>query len=181
MTNIAELLIHTSRWFLAETEPSPEILARQVEKQNEWLNLTKQSIEEFWHTPSPPEHVRRALRLANLKKSDIILDVGAGDGRLALMALQEFHVKRAYAVEANPTIVQRTQPLFKGIPQLVYTEGLFQTVELAKDVTFAFLLAWHCQIQTIEELAKRLRKETLCRVLIHNSGKPFEFKIEKLQ
>jgi len=181
MISLTDILTHTSGWFLNETEPSPEILSRQIAKQNEWLNLTEQPIEEFWHTPSPPEYIRRALQLANLKKTDIVLDVGAGDCRLGLMALQAYQVKKVYAIEANPLIVELTRPLVEDFPQIIYTEGLFQTVAFAEDITMAFFLAWHCSIQTIEKLAARLRKETLCRMVIHNSGRPFDFTVEILR
>jgi len=177
MLELPELYNHTARWFLSESEPAQAEMDHQIAAQQDQLDATRQAIEEFWFTPSPPEHIRRALELAELQPTDSILDAGAGDGRLALMALREFQVRRAYAIEANALIVRWTRPLFAAEPNLTYAEGLFQTATLASDITAAFFLAWHCSQQTVADLRKRLECETTCRILVANSGKPFDFAI----
>lgn len=173
MLSLSELYLNTAEWFLDEKEPDSEELALQLNGQEAFLLRTAQALDEFWFTPSPPAYVRKALELAELQPSDVILDVGAGDGRLALMALQAFGVRKAYAIEANPIVVHHSRPLLQSIPGLIYAEGVFQTAKFASEVTAAFFLAWHCPEKTVYKLKDRLRAETQCRILIHNSGTPF--------
>ncbi|HET9590925.1 MAG TPA: class I SAM-dependent methyltransferase [Anaerolineales bacterium] len=45
--------------------------------------------------PTKPERIRKALQLANLQPGEVLYDLGAGDGRVLLIAAREFG---AYAV-----------------------------------------------------------------------------------
>jgi len=51
--------------------------------------------------PTRSERVRKALQLADLKKDELLYDLGAGDGRVLLMAAKEFGAK-AVGVEIGP-------------------------------------------------------------------------------
>jgi len=51
--------------------------------------------------PAPKERVRAALRLAGLKPGETIFDLGAGDGRVLVMAAREFGA-RAVGIEVGP-------------------------------------------------------------------------------
>jgi len=48
-----------------------------------------------------PERIRKALRLANLRRNDVLYDLGAGDGRVLFIAAREFGA-RAVGVEVGP-------------------------------------------------------------------------------
>ena len=48
-----------------------------------------------------PERIRKALQLANLQSNEILYDLGAGNGRVLLIAAQEFGAK-AVGVEVGP-------------------------------------------------------------------------------
>lgn len=53
-------------------------------------------IPAFYGPPSHPTHpdrIRRALKFANLQPDEILYDLGAGDGRVLLIAAQEFGAK----------------------------------------------------------------------------------------
>lgn len=45
--------------------------------------------------PSPPEVIREMLKMAGLKEGETLYDLGCGDGRILIIAAQEFG---AYAV-----------------------------------------------------------------------------------
>jgi hypothetical protein len=47
------------------------------------------------------ERIRKALRLANLQSNEILYDLGAGDGRVLLIAAREFGAK-AVGIEVGP-------------------------------------------------------------------------------
>jgi len=51
--------------------------------------------------PTRPERIRKALKLANLQANEVLYDLGAGDGRVLLMAAREFGAK-AVGIEVGP-------------------------------------------------------------------------------
>lgn len=51
--------------------------------------------------PTRPERIRQALKLANLQPNEVLYDLGAGDGRVLLLATHEFGAK-AVGVEVGP-------------------------------------------------------------------------------
>src|SRR3972149_5721880 len=51
--------------------------------------------------PTRPERIRKALKLANLQPDEVLYDLGAGDGRVLLIAAREFGAK-AVGIEAGP-------------------------------------------------------------------------------
>lgn len=51
--------------------------------------------------PTNPERIRKALKLANLQPNEVLYDLGAGDGRVLLIAAREFGAK-AVGVEVGP-------------------------------------------------------------------------------
>jgi SAM-dependent methyltransferase len=51
--------------------------------------------------PSGPERIRKALALANLQPNETIYDLGAGDGRVLLIAARDFGAK-AVGIEIGP-------------------------------------------------------------------------------
>ena len=48
-----------------------------------------------------PERIRKALKLANLRPDETLYDLGAGDGRVLLLAAREFGAK-AVGIEVGP-------------------------------------------------------------------------------
>src|SRR5512138_630866 len=51
--------------------------------------------------PTKPERIRKALKLANLQPDEVLYDLGAGDGRVLLIAARDFGA-RAVGVEVGP-------------------------------------------------------------------------------
>src|SRR4030067_279165 len=51
--------------------------------------------------PTKPERIRKALQLANLQPDEVLYDLGAGDGRVLLIAAREFGAK-AVGIEVGP-------------------------------------------------------------------------------
>jgi precorrin-6B methylase 2 len=51
--------------------------------------------------PTRPERIRKALELANLQPNETLYDLGAGDGRVLLIAAREFGAK-AVGLEIGP-------------------------------------------------------------------------------
>ena len=51
--------------------------------------------------PTKPDRIRKALKLVGLKQGETLYDLGAGDGRVLLIAAREFDAK-AVGVEIGP-------------------------------------------------------------------------------
>src|SRR5687767_5081111 len=51
--------------------------------------------------PTKPDRIRKALKLANLQPNEMLYDLGAGDGRVLLIAAGEFGAK-AVGIEVGP-------------------------------------------------------------------------------
>ena len=51
--------------------------------------------------PTKPDRIRKALKLVNLQPDEILYDLGAGDGRVLLIAAREFGA-RAVGIEVGP-------------------------------------------------------------------------------
>lgn len=61
-------------------------------------------IPAFYGSPSIPtkaDRIRKALKLVNLQPDEILYDLGAGDGRVLLIAAREFGAK-AVGIEVGP-------------------------------------------------------------------------------
>ena len=43
--------------------------------------------------PTKPDRIRAALKLANLQPDEVFYDLGAGDGRVLIIAAKEFNAK----------------------------------------------------------------------------------------
>ena len=58
--------------------------------------------------PTPPEVVDRMLELAEVKKGDVIYDLGSGDGRIIIRAAKKYGV-RGVGIEIDPDLVKRSR------------------------------------------------------------------------
>ncbi|AFL67268.1 protein-lysine N-methyltransferase [Desulfurococcus amylolyticus] len=51
--------------------------------------------------PTPYPVVREMLKLAGAGKDDVLYDLGCGDGRILIVAVKEFNVKKAVGIERD--------------------------------------------------------------------------------
>jgi predicted RNA methylase len=58
------------------------------------------------YVPTPQEVVERMLELAQVKKGDVVYDLGSGDGRIVVTAAKKYGVK-AIGFEIDPERVAR--------------------------------------------------------------------------
>ncbi len=59
------------------------------------------------YVPSPPEVVEKMLELAKVDKSDVVYDLGSGDGRIVIMAAQKFGA-RSVGIELDPKLYEES-------------------------------------------------------------------------
>ena len=70
--------------------------------------------------PTPPETVDEMLRQARLKKGDVLIDLGSGDGRIPLAAARQYGV-RAIGIDIDQKLVEEATATARreGLEQLV--------------------------------------------------------------
>jgi hypothetical protein len=91
--------------------------------------------------PTQPDRIRRALKLANLQRDELLYDLGAGDGRVLLIAAKEFEAK-ATGIEAGPVqcLLVWTRIVTSGLKDRVGIKlGNFYKSDLTQaDVVFIY-------------------------------------------
>jgi len=58
--------------------------------------------------PTPPETVAEMLRMAGIKKGDVLYDLGSGDGRIPIAAATQYGI-RAVGIEIDPKLVTKAE------------------------------------------------------------------------
>ncbi|MEM3737267.1 MAG: class I SAM-dependent methyltransferase [Candidatus Bathyarchaeia archaeon] len=64
---------------------------------------------------SPPEVVKRMLELAEVRAGETLFDLGAGDGRILLAAVQQFNVKKAVGIEIREDLVKMAREAIRKL------------------------------------------------------------------
>ncbi len=64
------------------------------------------------YVPTPPEVVERMLDMANVKPGDFVIDLGSGDGRIAIAAAKRG--ARAFGVDIDPQRIEEAQLNARG-------------------------------------------------------------------
>ncbi len=60
------------------------------------------------YVPTPEEVVQQMLKMANVKKGDVVYDLGCGDGRTVITAAKDFGA-RGVGIDVNPERIQESQ------------------------------------------------------------------------
>jgi precorrin-6B methylase 2 len=60
------------------------------------------------YVPTPPEVVEAMLKLAGVKRGDVVYDLGCGDGRIVVMAAEKFGA-RAVGIDLNPERIKEAE------------------------------------------------------------------------
>ena len=94
--------------------------------------------------PTPPDVVDKMLDLADVRPSDLLIDLGAGDGRIAIAAVRDRGALGAYGVDLNPVRVEeaRANAQDAGVADRVTfdVEDLFDTDFSSATVISMYLL-----------------------------------------
>jgi SAM-dependent methyltransferase len=57
---------------------------------------------EVPYVRTPQVVVERMLQIANVGSNDVVYDLGSGDGRIPITAVQQYNAKRAVGIDINP-------------------------------------------------------------------------------
>jgi len=101
--------------------------------------------EEIPFVPTPVEVIDKMLELAEVKKGDVVYDLGSGDGRIVIRAAQKFGV-RAVGIEMDNWLLAKARKDAKaaGVTHLVEfraQDALKADISKATVVTL-YMLPW---------------------------------------
>ena len=120
------------------------------------------------YEPSSPEIVREILRLADVKKSDVVYDLGCGDGRIVIAAAKEFGA-RGVGIDIDPERIRESVANARqaGVTRLVKfrNEDLFEADIREATVVTLYLWPW-VNLKLRTKLLKELKPGT--RVVSHS-------------
>src|SRR3954453_5731247 len=60
-----------------------------------------QRMPDVIYVPTPPDVVEEMLKIADVKKGDVLYDLGSGDGRIAVTAAKKYGI-RAVGIDVDP-------------------------------------------------------------------------------
>jgi SAM-dependent methyltransferase len=120
--------------------------------------------------PTPHEVVSRMLELAEIKKGDILYDLGSGDGRIVLAAAKVFGI-RAVGFEIDPVLVKDSRQMIKqaGMEELVeIREQDIRTIDFSPASVVTMYLYPAANLRLRPVLMRELKPGA--RVISHDFG-----------
>lgn len=125
------------------------------------------------YVPTPYLIAERMLALANVGPDDYVIDLGSGDGRLAMAAVTRYKARGAAGVELDEDLVRRASLQAQGAgvaDRVTFTAGdLFKADVARATVVTAYLLP-QIMGQVEEKLGRELKPGT--RVVCHDYPLP---------
>jgi precorrin-6B methylase 2 len=132
------------------------------------------------YVPTTEEAVRAMLKLADVKKTDIVYDLGCGDGRIVIAAAKTYGA-RGVGIDINPDRIREAKENAKkaGVENLVRFEenDLFQANFREATVVTLFLLP-NVNLKLRPKLLQELRPGTR---VVSNTFDMGDWKPEKEQ
>jgi len=182
LIDIEALRNNSLAWLQRGEAEHYELSREERRKEMTWYNeqVQKYDADMKWALycyPNKTEYLERAIKFLELNEDDVLLDIGAGDGRLSLMAIQQFNIKQAIAIEWCDKWVQATNEYVSehgGFPEnMTYKQGTYQDFEFPESVTKCVFLAHHNGEITKLNILKKLSR-TNCTLFVHNFMKQGE-------
>ncbi|HEY6368894.1 MAG TPA: class I SAM-dependent methyltransferase [Candidatus Binatia bacterium] len=135
-----------------------------------FVNAMVDYREEIPFVPTPIEVVDRMLELAEVKKGDIIYDLGSGDGRIVIRAAKKFGV-RGVGIEMDQTLIEKARKSAdaEGVSHLVefrVEDALKADISPATVVTL-YMLPWFNEVMK-PNFQKHLKPGS--RIVAHDFG-----------
>jgi tRNA G37 N-methylase Trm5 len=133
------------------------------------LNLVRaQEGKIVPYVPTPQEVVERMLSLAQVKKGDVVYDLGSGDGRIVVTAAKKYGVK-AIGFEIDPERIKESHENIKkaGVENLVeIRQQDIRTVDLSGATVLTMYLLPEVNLMIRPNIWKQMKPGS--RVVSHD-------------
>jgi tRNA G37 N-methylase Trm5 len=106
------------------------------------------------YVPTPMLAVESALDLAQIKKGEVVIDLGAGDGRVVVSAAKREAIAIGYELSPFMWVVAKINLLFHGLNGKILLADGFNADFSKADVVFLFLMP-----KSVKKLSEKLRAE----------------------
>lgn len=118
---------------------------------------------------SPQEVVRRMLEIVEAKQGETLYDIGSGDGRILITAVQQFDVSQAVGVEMRSDLVKKAREAVEKI-KLTDRIKIFHKNVFEVDVSTADIITLYLTTTGNNKLKPKLEKELTqeSRVVSHD-------------
>ena len=111
------------------------------------------------YVPTPPEVVDAMLEMAEVKDGDVLYDLGSGDGRIPIAAVQRANLKKAVGIDIDPTRIQEANDNARA--QGVTGKVQFRQADLfASDFSDASVIT----LYLLDSLNEKLRPKLLAEL-----------------
>jgi tRNA G37 N-methylase Trm5 len=134
-------------------------------------NAASQTVQkplDVIYVPTPASVVQQMLAVAKVGHSDVVYDLGSGDGRIVIAAVRDFGAARGVGIELDPQRIAeaRANAAAAGVSDRVtfFQQDLFEA-DLS-DATVVTLYLLPAINQRLEPKMRALRRGT--RIVSHN-------------
>ncbi|ADV65584.1 protein-lysine N-methyltransferase [Desulfurococcus mucosus] len=120
------------------------------------------------YVPTPYPVVREMLRLAGAGEGDVVYDLGCGDGRILIVAVKEFNVRKAVGVERDSERIKEARRRIseEGIEdRAIVVQGDFFEVDISEATIVTLFLLTSVNEMLRPKLERELRNGA--RVVSH--------------
>lgn len=119
------------------------------------------------YVPTPQEVVDRMLELAEVRKGDLVYDLGSGDGRIVITAARKYGAKAVgFEIDASLVKISRDNVKEAGLEHLVeIREQDIRTVDLSPATVLALYLYPGANLRLREAIMRQLKPGS--RVVSH--------------
>jgi SAM-dependent methyltransferase len=149
----------------AAAGPSTSLAQTEAPQQRDGKQLRSPDVV---YVPTPYAAVEAMLKVTKVGKDDVVYDLGSGDGRIPIMAVQKFGAARAVGIDINPERIKEAEANLKtaGVGDRVrfLNQDLFETNISEATVVTLYLLP-SLNLKLLPKLLAELKPGT--RIVSH--------------